>query len=88
MYTSRNSYNVGIPTNKSKIFSKWKNGETVIKNNWAFTKWTYRNKADDKMLFNHANDPDEMSNLVGLKKYQSMSNSLETLLNTHLKNRK
>ena len=36
-----------------------KNGETVIKNNWAFTKWTYRNKADDKMLFNHANDPDE-----------------------------
>ena len=32
---------------------------TVIKDNWAFTKWTYRNKADDKMLFNHANDPDE-----------------------------
>ncbi|MGB2116480.1 MAG: sulfatase-like hydrolase/transferase, partial [Flavobacteriaceae bacterium] len=73
---------------KSKIFSKWKNGETVIKDNWAFTKWTYRNKADDKMLFNHADDPDEMSNLVGLKKYQSMSNSLENLLNTHLKNRK
>ncbi len=73
---------------KSKIFSKWKNGETVIKNNWAFTKWTHKNKADDKMLFNHANDPDEMSNLVGLKKHQSMSNSLETLLNTHLKNRK
>jgi hypothetical protein len=40
------------------------------------------------MLFNHANDPDEMSNLVGLKKYQSMSNSLEALLNTHLKYRK
>ena len=73
---------------KSKIFSKWKNGETVIKDNWAFTKWTYRNKANDKMLFNHADDPDEMSNLVGLKKYHSISNSLETLLDTHLKKRK
>ena len=73
---------------KTKIFSKWKNGETVIKDNWAFTKWTYRNKADDKMLFNHANDPDEIQNLVGLNKHQSMSNALETLLNTHLKNRK
>lgn len=73
---------------KTKIFSKWKNGETVIKDNWAFTKWTYRNKGDDKMLFNHANDPNETQNLVGLNKYQSMSNLLEALLNTHLKKRK
>ena len=65
---------------KTKIFSKWKNGETVIKDNWAFTKWTYRNKADDKMFFNHANDPDEIQNLVGLNKHQSMSNALEILI--------
>lgn len=74
--------------NKTTIYSKWKNGETLVKNNWAFTKWSYRNKADDKMLFNHVNDPEETQNLIGIRKYKAISNELEVLLNTHLKNRK
>jgi len=71
--------------NPSKIYkntalARWQKGETLIAGTYFYTEWIKKGKTIDRMLYDHATDPNENRNLAVEKKYQKLSDSLSNVL--------
>jgi arylsulfatase A-like enzyme len=70
---------------KKAAFSRVGDGETIITANYIYTEWiNKKGYTYEKMLFNLYEDPSEMNNLAGLKKYKKTEEELSKILHQHL----
>ncbi|MEM6317382.1 MAG: sulfatase [Bacteroidota bacterium] len=66
---------------KSHVFTRFKKMETIKTNDFAYTEYvTKAGKITEKMLYDHQHDKAENVNVVAEQKYQSIVDSLSTLL--------
>ncbi|MEM0995225.1 MAG: sulfatase, partial [Bacteroidota bacterium] len=60
---------------KDYIISKWRKGLTIKTKRYAYTEW--RDEKTDtliaEMLYDHAEDPDELNNLIGDPRYEALT---------------
>lgn len=63
---------------------KWFDGVTVIKDNYFYTEWADDNDSIyTRMLYDHANDPDENVNISEKQENQQLVNELSNLIREH-----
>ncbi|MDB4752536.1 sulfatase [Winogradskyella sp.] len=65
---------------KTTALARWQKGETLIEDNYFYTEWTLKSNRMQRMLYDHSIDPDETVNLVELKRYNILVDSMSRKL--------
>lgn len=67
-------------THKKAAFCRYHNGESVITNEFVYTKWIKNGEFVSHMLYDHKNDPAENINVADLPKYKEVVKKMNLLL--------
>lgn len=65
---------------KEAVFSRYHSGESVITDRYVYTQWQTGKEPRPDMLYDHANDPEENVNVIGMSQYGDVVIKMKELL--------